>query len=133
MFPTCWCTENLPSSVRSAGLAACRAAAGWPFDDFDAHLAAAAAFHGLWVLNSFRMADALGERGSSGWHWDEMNFDIPSTRQIIALAVDDLERAVADDVGLAALGALARSLREGLTQQWATWESAPPHPAFFTG
>jgi hypothetical protein len=41
-FPTCWCTGSLPPAVRSAGLAAYRAAAGWEFDDFDEHLAAAA-------------------------------------------------------------------------------------------
>jgi hypothetical protein len=132
-FPTCWCTGNLPAAVRSAGLAAYRSAAGWTFDDFDQHLAAAAAFHGLWVLNSFRMADALGERGHLGWHWNEVDFDVPSARQIVALAVDDLERAVLHDGELGALGDLARSLRDGLTERWGTWECAPPHPAFSDG
>lgn len=130
-FPTCWCTGNLPPAARSAGLAAYRGAAGWAFDDFDQHLAAAAAFHGLWVLSSFRMTDALGEQGDSGWHWSEVGFDLPSARQIVALAVDDLERAVGDDE-LGALGALARSLRHGLTKRWGAWECAPPHPAFST-
>lgn len=129
-FPTCWCTGNLPPAVRSAGLAAYRSAAGWAFDDFDQHLAAAAAFHGLWVLNSFRMTDALGERGDLGWRWDEIGFDVPSARQIVALAVDDLERAVSDDGDLDAIGDLARSLRGGLTERWGAWECAPPHPAF---
>ena len=72
-FPTCWCTGNLPPAVRSAGLAAYRDAADWGFEDFDEHLSAAAAFHGLWVLSSFRMTDALGERGDSGWHWSEVD------------------------------------------------------------
>jgi hypothetical protein len=131
-FPTCWCTGNLPSEVRSAGLDAYRVAAGWAFSDFDLHLTAAAAFHGLWVLNSFRMTDALGEKGDSGWHWSEVGFDVPSPRKIVALAVDDLERAVVDDDRLRAFGTLARSLREGLTKQWGVWECAPPHPAFST-
>jgi hypothetical protein len=131
-FPTCWCTGNLPPAVRSAGLAAYRAAAKWSFDDFDQHLAAAAAFHGLWVLNSFRMTDALGDQGDSGWYWSEVGFDVPSARQIVALAVDDLERAVRNDDELGALGALARSLRHGLTKRWGAWECAPPHPAFST-
>jgi hypothetical protein len=131
-FPTCWCTGNLPPAVRAAGLAAYRAAAGWSFDDFDQHLAAAAAFHGLWVLSSFRLTDALGDKGDSGWHWSEVGFDLPSARQVVALAVDDLERAVDDDGGLRPLGALAGSLRDGLTKRWGVWHSAPPHPAFLT-
>ena len=129
-FPTCWCTGNLPPAVRSAGLAAYRAAAGWCFDDFDQHLAAAAAFHGLWVLNSFRMTDALGQRGDAGWRWNEVGFDVPSARQIVVLAVDDLERAVGDDAELGALGSFARSLRANLTKRWGEWDCAPPHPAF---
>ena len=129
-FPTCWCTGNLPPLVRSAGLDAYRIAAGWAFEDFDEHLSAAAAFHGLWVLNSFRMSDALGERGDSGWHWTEVDFDVPSPRQIVALAVDDLERAVGDDDELVGLGILARTLRDRLTKRWGVWECAPPHPAF---
>jgi len=131
-FPTCWCTGKLPPDVRSAGLAAYRAAAGWSHEDFDQNLAAAAAFHGLWVLNSFRLSDALEDRGDAGWHWSEVGFDVPSAREIVALAVDDLETAVADDDGLSALGSLARSLRVELSGRWASWESAPLHPAFDT-
>ena len=131
-FPTCWCTGNLPPRVRSAGLDVYRIAADWGFEDFDEHLSAAAAFHGLWVLNSFRMTDALGERGKSGWHWTEVDFDLPSPRQIVALAVDDLERAVGDDDELVGLGILARTLRDRLTKRWGVWECAPPHPAFTT-
>ena len=131
-FPTCWCIGNLPLAVRLAGLAAYQGAARWSFDDFDLHLAAAAAFHGLWVLNSFRMTDALGDKGDSGWHWSEVGFDVPSARQMVALAVDDLERAVSSDEALSAFGDLAGSLRDGLAKRWGTWECAPHHPAFST-
>ncbi len=129
-FPTCWCTGDLPSRARRAGLDAYRAAANWPFADFDQHLAAAAAFHALWVLDSFRWTDALGDGGGSGWHWSEVGFDVPSARGIVSLAVDDLERAVRNDEALGALGSLARSLRGSLTTRWGRWECAPPHPAF---
>jgi hypothetical protein len=128
-FPTCWCTGDLPAEARTAGLAAYRAAAAWPFDDFDQHLAAAAAFHGLWVL-SFRFADALGDNGGLGWRWEEVGFDVPSRRQIVALALDDLERAVEGGGPIEALGDLAGSLRIALTDRWGTWERPPPHPAF---
>ena len=129
-FPTCWCTGDLPSRARRAGLDAYRAAANWPFEDFDQHLAAAAAFHALWVLDSFRWTDALGDDGGSGWHWSEVGFDVPSPRGIVSLAVDDLGRAVRNDEALDALGSLARSLRGSLTTRWGGWECAPPHPAF---
>jgi hypothetical protein len=129
-FPTCWCTGDLPVEARTAGLDAYQAAAVWPFDDFDRHLAAAAAFHGLWVLSSSRFADALGDTGGQGWRWEEVGFDVPAPRRIVALALDDLDRAVAGDDALKALGDLARSLRTVLTERWGTWELPPPHPAF---
>jgi len=129
-FPTCWCTGDLPAQAREAGLHAYRDAAGWLFEDFETNLAAAAAFHGLWVLGSSRFADALSESGGRGWYWEEVGFDIPSPRQIVALALDDLERAVEGDNALESLGDLARSLRTALVERWGNLELPLPHPAF---
>ena len=129
-FPTCWCIGELPDDARRAGLEAYRAAAAWSLDEFDAHLAAAAAFHGLWVLDNARFADAVGDSGGSGWHWEDVGFDIPAARQVIALILDDVERAVEGDAALDAVGILVRSLRTALLERWGNWERPPPHPAF---
>ncbi|MGH9097379.1 MAG: hypothetical protein ACRDWB_08135 [Acidimicrobiales bacterium] len=129
-FPTCWCTGDLPAKSRTAGLAAYRNAAAWSLDDFDRHLAAAAAFHGLWVLNSFRFPAALADEGGARRHLAEVGFDLPSARQVVALAIDDLDRATHSDRNIAALGDLARSLRSALAERWGSWERPPPHPAF---
>jgi hypothetical protein len=129
-FPTCWCIGKLPDAARTAGLDSYRAAAAWPFHDFDSNLAAAAAFHGLWVLGNSRFTQALGDSGDVGRHLEDVGFDIPAARQVIALTLDDVERAVDGDVALDAVGNLVGSLRTALTERWGILEQPPPHPAF---
>jgi hypothetical protein len=62
----------------------------WAFDDFEQHLTAAAAFHGLWVLNSFRDWENRVIRAGTG---PKLASTYLHADRLSALAVDDLERA----------------------------------------
>ncbi|HWF14606.1 MAG TPA: hypothetical protein VG244_00350 [Acidimicrobiales bacterium] len=130
-FPTCWCTGPLPARARERALEAYRLAARWPCDatEFRAHLAGAAAFHVLWVLDR-RLPLALAASGGEIHPLPEMGFVFPSFRQIIALALDDLGAAVADDDRLEPLARFGVSLRRALADRLGPLEVPPPHPAF---
>jgi hypothetical protein len=129
-FPTCWCTGPLPAAPRRTALQAYREEAGLPDGGYDQHLAAAAGYHALWVLGSYRLREALTAEGAAGIWWDEVGFEIPPTRQMVALAVDDLHGAVAGHPALEPLGTLAEQLRGHLGEIWDGWVQPPAHPAF---
>lgn len=133
-FPTCWCTGPLPLPARSRALEAYRAAAGWPHPDdaFRSHLATAAAFHVLWVLGRW-LPTALTDEGATTRARADGTFVFPSYRQIVAMQLADLMRAVDEDRPLRPLVDLAASLQRALAARWGAWELPEPHPAFAVG
>ena len=112
-------------------LEAYRAASAWPHDDslFRSQLSAAAAFHVLWVLERW-LPRALSSEGGTTIALPDVGFVFPSLRQITAMQLEALGRALVEDEQLRPLEDLSRSLERGLAQRWGAWELPAPHPAF---
>lgn len=130
-FPTCWCTGPLPAQARTRALDAYLAAAAWPHEAsaYRSHLAAAAAFHVLWVLELW-LPRALAGEGAHTMPLPDVGFVFPSLRQIVTMQLADLRRAVAEDELLQPLVDVAGSLQRALARRWGGWELPAPHPAF---